>query len=250
MLLVVIMLVAYGHVGMAMNALDQKQKTVARQQLDETQQRVGNKKSSDSAVKITEEHKDYKIGDVTISVVKGDITKAPVDAIVNAANAGLWAGGGVCGAIFAAAGKENLENAVSKIQSLPQQEEDRVGGAWLTPVTWKSNLPLTVKSVIHAVGPNCGDKNQEKDKKNLLANAYKNSLFQADKAGAKSIAFPAISTAIFGYNIKEATPVALDALIETAPKTGIKHILCMFLGGNANEGYDLYTAYLDEKSKK
>jgi O-acetyl-ADP-ribose deacetylase (regulator of RNase III) len=243
----VVVISLYAPSGMAMSALRNKQGQVATQA--PSHQDV--KKNLEGL----SEYKSYQFGNTTVTVAKGDITKVRVDAIVNAANAGLWRGGGVCGAIFSAAGKRNLENEVAKLKDLPSEEE-RVGQAFVTPIPDKdeSNNPTIkktygVKYVVHAVGPNCTVASENKVWKEKLGAAYSNSLKEANKMGdVESIAFPAISTAIFACPINDATPVALDAIIATAPETKIKHVLCMFLPNDTSGGYKLYTAYLDKKA--
>ena len=124
-----------------------------------------------------------------------DITTLPVDAIVNAANEQLAPGGGVCGAIHRAAGPE-LARACAALGHCP------TGEARLTP---GFNLPA--KFVIHAVGPVWrGGKSGEAE---LLSSAYRASLALATAGGIKSLAFPAISTGIYGYPLGDATEVAV-----------------------------------------
>lgn len=129
-----------------------------------------------------------------VFVQQGDITKLKVDAVVNAANTSLTAGGGVCGAIFQAAGPE-LIRACRKIGACP------VGEARITRAY---NLPA--KYIIHTPGPvYSGTKEDE----TVLANSYYNSLELARKHNLRSIAFPAISTGIYGYPMEKAVPVAV-----------------------------------------
>ena len=124
-----------------------------------------------------------------------DITILEVDAIVNAANSELAPGGGVCGAIHAAAGPE-LARACARLGACPP------GDARLTP-----GFNLRARFVIHAVGPIWrGGGAGEAD---LLASAYRRSLELARAEGLRSIAFPAISTGIYGYPLREATHVAV-----------------------------------------
>jgi O-acetyl-ADP-ribose deacetylase (regulator of RNase III) len=124
-----------------------------------------------------------------------DITTLDVDAIVNAANDALAPGGGVCGAIHQAAGPE-LAAACATIGGCP------TGEARLTP-----GFRLPARWVIHAVGPVWrGGHAGEAD---LLASAYRSSLRLAEERGLRSIAFPAISTGIYGYPLREATEVAV-----------------------------------------
>jgi O-acetyl-ADP-ribose deacetylase len=131
----------------------------------------------------------------TLEAVQGDITKETVDAIVNAANSGLARGGGVCGAIFAAAGPE-LDAACADLVGCP------TGDARATP-----GFRLPARWIIHAVGPvwHGGDAGEP----DLLASAYRRSLAVADEIGADSVAFPAISTGIYGYPLDPATEIAV-----------------------------------------
>jgi O-acetyl-ADP-ribose deacetylase (regulator of RNase III) len=131
----------------------------------------------------------------TLEAAQGDITREAVDAIVNAANSGLARGGGVCGAIFSAAGPE-LEGACAELGGCP------TGDAKATP-----GYRLPARWIIHAVGPvwHGGDSGEPE----LLASAYRRSLAVADEIGARSVAFPAISTGIYGYPLDAATDVAV-----------------------------------------
>ncbi len=141
-----------------------------------------------------------------------DITKLQVDAIVNAANEGLAAGGGVCGAIFRAAGPE-LVGACQRQAPCP------TGEARITP-----GFLLSAKYVIHAVGPVWHGGNEGEP--DLLAGAYQSALKLADEHGCRSIAFPAISTGIFGYPLPAATDIAVNAVREhLARKTGFQHVI-------------------------
>jgi O-acetyl-ADP-ribose deacetylase (regulator of RNase III) len=130
-----------------------------------------------------------------LEAVQGDITRETVDAIVNAANSGLARGGGVCGAIFAAAGPE-LDGACAELGGCPTGDAKATPGFRL-PAPW----------IIHAVGPvwHGGDSGEP----DLLASAYRRSLAVADEIGARSIAFPAISTGIYGYPLAAATDIAV-----------------------------------------
>ena len=131
----------------------------------------------------------------TLEAVHGDITRETTDAIVNAANTGLARGGGVCGAIFAAAGP-GLTEACAALGGCP------TGDARATP-----GFALPARFIVHAVGPvwHGGDRGEPE----LLASAYRRALEVAGEVGAASIAFPAISTGIFGYPLEPATAIAV-----------------------------------------
>jgi len=149
-----------------------------------------------------------------IEVLQGDITKLKVDAIINAANASLLGGGGVDGAIHRAAGQELLQYCRT-LKGCP------TGEAKITP---GFNLPS--KFVIHTVGPvwRGGNYNEEV----LLSNCYNNSLRIAVENKLKAIAFPAISTGIYGYPVEEASKVAINAVLEfIASNNSIEKVIFM-----------------------
>lgn len=137
-----------------------------------------------------------------IVIKKGDITKENVDAIVNAANSGLLGGGGVDGAIHRAGGSQILEECKEIVSRIGRLD---TGEAVIT-----SGGKLKARYVIHTVGPiwRGGDKNE----KALLANAYKNSLKLAYENGIKTIAFPNISTGVYGFPKKAAAEIAFDTV--------------------------------------
>ena len=134
------------------------------------------------------------------SIIRHDITKMKVDAIVNAANTALKMGGGVCGAIFKAAGAEKLQAACEKLAPI------KTGEAVITP-----GFGLPAKFVIHAAGPVYQDWNKEQNER-LLYSAYTNSLKRAIENKCESIAFPLISSGIYGYPKDEALKVATSAI--------------------------------------
>jgi O-acetyl-ADP-ribose deacetylase (regulator of RNase III) len=139
---------------------------------------------------------------VTIEAVRGDITAERVDAIVNAANSGLRRGGGVCGAIFAAAGPE-LDVACAAVGGC------ETGDAVVTP-----GFALSARWIVHAVGPVWhGGRESEPA---LLASCYRRSIEVAAGVGATSIAFPAISTGSYGYPARDAAEIAVATALEHA----------------------------------
>ena len=143
------------------------------------------------------------------------VLDAGADIIVNAANNNLSCGGGVCEAIFARAGDLELEAECKEYGYVP------TGSAAIT-----NGLKTGAKYIIHAVGPNIYiDKEDWQEK---LASAYRNSLIIADNAGVKSIAFPCISTGIFGCPIEEATGIAMQVVKSFNPKHLDKCYLCCY----------------------
>ncbi len=150
-------------------------------------------------------------GDFTLEIVQGDITKQPdMEAIVNAANAQLMPGGGVAGAIHRAAGPE-LAEACRPLAPI------RPGQAVITP-----GFRLPNRYVIHVLGPVYG---RDVPSDQILAEAYRNALKLADEHGIRSVAFPAISTGVFGYPMEEAAEVALKTVLEAAPKLRrVRHV--------------------------
>ncbi len=137
---------------------------------------------------------------MSFTIVCQDITKMNVDVIVNAANTELLMGGGVCGAIFRAAGVNDLEKACRKISHI------ETGQAVITP-----GFKLPAKYIIHAAGPVYSRYDQNKSEK-LLYSAYIESLKLALKNNLESIAFPLISSGIYGYPKDEALKVATAAI--------------------------------------
>ncbi len=153
-------------------------------------------------------------GGKAIEVAQGDITRETTDAIVNAANSSLLGGGGVDGAIHRAGGPEILEESL-KIRKAQYPDGLPTGQAVAT-----SGGRLKARCVIHTVGPIwAGGGGGEAE---LLASCYRESLRVADGLGLKSVAFPAISTGVYGYPILEAAKVAVATVREVLPT--LKHV--------------------------
>ena len=145
----------------------------------------------------------------------GDLVALPfrVGAVVNAANEGLVAGGGVCEVIFRAAGP-GLQSACDTVAPCP------TGDARMTPA-----FAINAEHIIHAVGPKYRDGSAAE--KALLASAYTSALRLADDAGLESVAFPAISTGIYGFPPEEAAPIVHAAITAFTP-TNLKRCLLVY----------------------
>lgn len=137
-----------------------------------------------------------------LTIVKGDITRMRTDAIVNAANTELRMGGGVCGAIFRAAGVKEMRKACAALAPI------RTSEAVITP-----GFALQAKYVIHTAGPVYDPERKEECRK-LLEGCYHSCLALAEEHGCRSIAFPLISAGIYGYPEQEAMAAAIRAIHE------------------------------------
>ena len=140
---------------------------------------------------------------MNIEVLQGDITKQEVDAIVNAANGSLMGGGGVDGAIHRAGGPEILAEC-KRVRANQYPDGLPTGEAVATTA---GDLPA--RWVIHTVGPVYA---KSEDRSELLTSCHVESLRVADELGARSVAFPAISTGVYGYPIDAAAPLAMAAV--------------------------------------
>lgn len=170
-----------------------------------------------------------------LQLIQGDITKVKADAIVNAANRSLLGGGGVDGAIHRAGGPQILE-ACKEIVA-------RQGGCHTGEAVITTAGRLPAKYVIHTVGPVWhGGHNNEAQ---LLANCYRNSLKLADEYNLRSIAFPGISTGVYGYPKEAAANIAINEVTHfLKSQVGFEVIFVAF----DQESYQLYQRLLKEKN--
>lgn len=168
-----------------------------------------------------------ELSDGYVEVVQGDITRQEIDAIVNAANNRLAGGGGVDGAIHRVAGPE-LDEACREIGWCP------TGEAVITP-----GFRLPAKWVIHTVGPvwHGGDRDEDA----LLASCYRSSMTLAHEKGIRSIAFPSISTGVFGFPVKRAARIAIETLRDMAIRYPEIRTVRMVTFGD-----ETHAAYADE----
>jgi O-acetyl-ADP-ribose deacetylase (regulator of RNase III) len=170
-----------------------------------------------------------------LELMRGDITKLTVDAIVNAANSSLMGGGGVDGAIHRAAGPKLLEECIRIAEERRPDSPCPAGDAVITAA-----YKLPCKNVIHTVGPvwQGGGKGEAA----ALSSCYRKSLLLAAEKGLDSVAFPNISTGIYGYPKDKAAAAALEAVRETLGETpSIQRVIFVCFD---EENYALYEALL------
>jgi len=167
-----------------------------------------------------------------LELTEGDITELQTDSIVNAANAQLVLGGGVAGAIRRKGGPEI------------QKECNKIGGTFTGGAVITTGGNLKAKYVIHAVGPRMGEGSEDEK----LKNATLNSLKLADEKNLKSIAFPAISTGIFGFPIQRCAEIMLSITIDYLKgQTKLEKVLfCLY----SQDSYNIFEKQLKEETSK
>ncbi|MHA1237191.1 MAG: O-acetyl-ADP-ribose deacetylase [Candidatus Hodarchaeales archaeon] len=175
---------------------------------------------------------EINIKDTKICLIQGDITLEETDAIVNAANTSLRGGGGVDGAIHSAGGPKIKEECIQKYPNGCETGEARVTTGGL----------LKARFVIHTPGPiwRGGGQNEPE----LLAKSYRNSFHMAELVGAQSIAFPSISTGVYGYPIQLASQIALDTVIECLPSNAVREVHFVLF---TQRDYLVYQDFLSKK---
>lgn len=174
------------------------------------------------------------------NIIRDDITRLETDAIVNAANSKLIAGGGVCGAIFSAAGVDEL-----------QRECDKIGYCGIGEAVITKGYKLKAKHVIHTVGPIYG--HDPANEETQLYSCYKSSLELAKKKRMNSIAFPVISSGIYGYPKTEAIKIATKSIKDFLEKNEMDVYLVVYDSKAFQISEKLFSdvqSYIDEKLVK
>ena len=157
-----------------------------------------------------------------LKLIDEDITKLDIDAIVNAANKELLMGGGVCGAIFRAAGPEKLQEACDKLSPIKTSESVITEG-----------FDLKAKYIIHTAGPIY--KNGREGEDILLRNSYLSALDLAKKYSCKTMAFPLISSGIYGYPKKQAIEIACGAILDFLKGNEDMEVYLILFNSNPSE---------------
>lgn len=192
-----------------------------------------------------------------IELVRADITQEETDAIVNAANTGLYAGAGVCGAIHAAAGPE-LERVCLRIPGIlidsesgkqveESQEEAEFEGSFSDRPVYRLRCPegntiategfqLKARHVIHAVGPRWSG--GEAGEEILLDRVHRSIIANADLIEAQSVSLPAISTGIFGFPLAKAAPIAIRALREAGASSQVELVRITVLDDATHNAFE------------
>ncbi|WP_456399745.1 O-acetyl-ADP-ribose deacetylase [Persephonella sp.] len=168
----------------------------------------------------------------------GDITEEDTEGIVNAANSSLMGGGGVDGAIHRKGGPVILEEC-KKIRETVYKDGLPPGKAVAT-----SGGNLKAKYVIHTVGPICRSEKMTERNKEVLKEAYKNSLLTASELGIRSISFPSISTGAYGCSVEEASKIALETVIDFLKRDNVLEEVRFVLF--TKDTYEIYKKSLNE----
>ncbi|HHV41865.1 MAG TPA: RNase III inhibitor [Clostridiaceae bacterium] len=161
-------------------------------------------------------------------IVRNDISKSKVDAIVNAANKELKKGGGVCGAIFKAAGASKLQEACQKLAPIETSKAVITDG-----------FALKANYIIHVAGPIYHDYEPEEAER-LLRESYRNALMMARECGCKSIAFPLLSAGIYGYPKLEALQIAISEIKEFLQNVDMDVLLVLYDEKSVSQAKELY----------
>lgn len=175
-----------------------------------------------------------------VCVIKGDITKMAVDAIVNSAHPSLLAGSGVCGAIHQAAGKE-LEKECRQIvgDDLPPGQ---------VPLTKGYNLPA--KYVLHVVVPHAKEHGKlSSSEKEALIKCYKDTIYTANRCGIKTLAFPSLGTGIRSYPIEEVAELAVKTIIEYLDEFVPEAFKKVYIVTHSDSDYQTYRNAYDKYLK-